>query len=73
MPTMKREVFSIAEGEIFLEWPAIMSPEEYQDFMDWLAIIERKMARAALESERTGKAARSLPETTQAQMQVTDD
>jgi hypothetical protein len=46
-----REIFAVGEGEVTLTWPKEMSQESYQDIEDWLAILLRKMKRAASASK----------------------
>jgi hypothetical protein len=43
---VREDVFSMAEGEAVLQWPAHLSPESFEDFKSWLALIERKAQRA---------------------------
>lgn len=45
-PGMKQEVFSLAGGDVVLQWPAQMTADEYEDFKGWLRLIERKAGRA---------------------------
>jgi hypothetical protein len=33
---MKQEVFTLAEGDVVLQWPSELSMESYTDFKDWL-------------------------------------
>jgi hypothetical protein len=44
---VKQDVFSVAEGEVVLKWPAELSQESIQDLKDWLKIMERKISRSA--------------------------
>lgn len=43
---MRQEVFSMSEGSVSIEWPASMSAESFEDFKDWLKILERKIGRS---------------------------
>lgn len=45
---MRQEVFSMSEGSVSIEWPASMSEESFEDFKDWLKILERKVKRSVL-------------------------
>lgn len=42
----RRDVFSVDEGEIVLEWPEKMSAESYEDFQSWLELQLRKIKRS---------------------------
>ena len=44
---MKEDVFTLAEGDAVLQWPAPISPESYTDLKDWLDIMLRKIERQA--------------------------
>jgi hypothetical protein len=44
--TMRQDVFSLAEGEVVLNWPTPLSAESIADLKDWLKIVERKIGRA---------------------------
>ncbi len=48
---MKHDVFSLAEGEVVISWPTPLSPDSIQDLKDWLKIVERKIARSAIEEK----------------------
>jgi len=43
---MNQDVFTLSEGDVVLQWPAGLSPESFEDFKDWLRLIERKVGRA---------------------------
>ena len=42
---MWHDVWSTESGQINLIYPSRMSPEEYQDFKDWIALVLRKTKR----------------------------
>lgn len=42
----RRDVFSLDEGRVILEWPEKMSPESYEDFQSWIEIQLRKIKRS---------------------------
>jgi hypothetical protein len=48
--TMRQDIFSLAEGDIKIQWPASISEESYQDVADWLKILERKIKRSVAAS-----------------------
>ncbi|MBG9388357.1 hypothetical protein [Caenimonas aquaedulcis] len=43
---MRQEVFSLAEGDVVVQWPAQLSKDSLQDVADWLPILERKIKRS---------------------------
>lgn len=47
LPVMKRDTFSMDEGDAIIQWPALLSTESVQDLEDWLKIIVRKMRRTS--------------------------
>lgn len=44
---MKEDVFSLDEGSVVLTWPERISKTSAQDLKDWLALVARKIERAA--------------------------
>jgi hypothetical protein len=44
---LKEDVFSLDEGSVILQWPERLSKTSAQDLEDWLALIGRKIKRAA--------------------------
>jgi hypothetical protein len=48
---VRQDVFSLAEGEVVLSWPAELSADSIADLKDWLKIVERKITR----SEKTAQ------------------
>jgi hypothetical protein len=48
---MRQEVFALAEGDVTIQWPEVLSPDSYQDFDDWLAILKRKIKRSVVAPE----------------------
>ncbi len=43
---MRQEIFSLAEGDVMIQWPERMSEDSFQDFTDWLTILQRKIKRS---------------------------
>lgn len=50
---MRREVFSLTEGDVTIQWPERISKESLQDFNDWLAILQRKIRRSVITPDVT--------------------
>jgi hypothetical protein len=48
---MKRDVFSLAEGEVVLSWPTPLSADSIEDLKAWLKLMERKIARSTAEEK----------------------
>lgn len=48
-PGMKQETSDLGEGVAFLQWPAKMSPADYEDFEGWLQLVLRKVKRSAVD------------------------
>ena len=46
-----KEQFSLPEGDVILEWPCPLSRESFEDFADWLKLVQRKIARISSEHE----------------------
>lgn len=44
--TMRTDIFSIPEGDVLFQWPEKISPENAKDLLEWLLLIQRKVARA---------------------------
>jgi hypothetical protein len=59
---MRQEVFALTEGDVTIQWPEVLSPDSYQDFDDWLAILKRKIKRSVV-----------APDAARIQAQVSDD
>jgi hypothetical protein len=43
---MRREVFSLTEGDVVIQWPEHLSQESFEDVSDWLQILQRKIKRS---------------------------
>lgn len=43
---MREDVFSMVEGDAVLQWPSRLTQASFEDFKDWLGLIERKAQRA---------------------------
>ncbi|MEM6483632.1 MAG: hypothetical protein AAF662_01420 [Pseudomonadota bacterium] len=44
-PAHKEEVFSLGSGQVTLQFPDEMSPNEFEDLTDWFVLIHRKIGR----------------------------
>ncbi|SMD09668.1 hypothetical protein [Rhizobium sp. RU36D] len=47
---MRRDVFTLDEGEVVLVTPRSISEESFLDFVDWLELIKRKIQRSVSKS-----------------------
>lgn len=54
-PNVRQDVFSLTEGTVSIQWPASLSPDSYQDVIDWLEILKRKIGRS-VENKMESKA-----------------
>ena len=54
---MREDVFSLAEGDVKLQWPTPLSADSIADLKDWLKILERKISRSTAEDEPKWKGA----------------
>ncbi len=52
---MRQDVFSIEEGAVTIEWPALLSPDSLKDIEDWLTIVKRKISRSVQKPDTDGK------------------
>jgi hypothetical protein len=43
---MRQDVFTLSEGDVTIQWPEQLSQESFEDFADWLRILERKIKRS---------------------------
>jgi hypothetical protein len=48
---LRRDVFSLPEGTVIIEWPASLSTDSYDDIKDWLEILKRKIGRSVVKPE----------------------
>jgi len=46
-PGMNQDSITLDEGQVILQWPANISPENYEDLKAWLDVMTRRIARAA--------------------------
>lgn len=46
LPGNRQDSFTLEQGTALLSWPEQMSPEEFEDFTDWLLLEHRKIARS---------------------------
>lgn len=47
VPSVKRDVFTLDEGDAVLQWPERISPESVEDLRSWFDLIIRKAERIA--------------------------
>jgi len=47
---MRQEVFVLTEGDVTIQWPERLSADSFDDFSDWLKILERKIKRGVIQS-----------------------
>ena len=45
-PGNKQDIFSLDEGQVIIQWPANMSEDSFEDFKEWLRLVEKKIGRA---------------------------
>jgi len=45
-PGMNQDTLTLDEGQVVLQWPASISPENYEDLKDWLELMSRRIKRA---------------------------
>lgn len=50
-PGMNQDTLTLDEGQVVLQWPASISPENYEDLKDWLDLMSRRIKRAVRESD----------------------
>ena len=48
---LRQERFSLEAGEIIIQFPSSMTKEDYEDFTDWLQILQRKIKRTVTEED----------------------
>lgn len=48
---VKRDIFSLDEGEVVFEWPSPLSSGSLDDLTDWLELVKRKIARSVVAGE----------------------
>ena len=53
-PETKREVFTLAEGDVMVQWPARLSASSFQDLEDHLNLILRKVKRSVAGESNAG-------------------
>lgn len=52
---IKRDVFSLEEGEVTITFPASLTAESYKDLVDWLDLVKRKAERAVKADGKTSQ------------------
>lgn len=45
----KEDVYTLSAGDVVLQWPSNILPEEFIDVDDWLKLMRRKMKRSVVE------------------------
>ena len=45
--SVRRDLFSLQEGQVVVEWPSTISESSAEDIVEWLCILERKIKRTA--------------------------
>lgn len=50
--TVKEDVYSLPEGRIVVQWPAMLSAESVQEVKDYLKLLERKIVRSTAPAEK---------------------
>jgi hypothetical protein len=48
VPGTRQDVFSLTEGPATFQWPAVLSPEGFEDLSAWLDILKRKIGRSVV-------------------------
>jgi hypothetical protein len=43
---MLTETFVLSEGSVTIQWPSALSPDSFEDFKDWLQLLERRVKRS---------------------------
>ncbi len=52
LPGMKEDTYTLDEGRVVLQWPKQLSPESYEQFIDWLQLIQKTAKRSIVENEQ---------------------
>lgn len=45
---VKRDIFSLNEGEVVIQWPSPLSSDSVDDLSAWLELVKRKIARSVV-------------------------
>lgn len=48
---VKRDIFSLNEGEVIIQWPCPLSSDSVDDLTAWLELVKRKIARSVVAGE----------------------
>jgi hypothetical protein len=43
---IRQDVFSLVEGPVTIQWPAVLSAASFEDLSAWLDILKRKIGRS---------------------------
>lgn len=52
-PGMNQDTLTLDEGQVVLQWPAVISPENYEDLRDWMELMSRRIKRAVRDEEES--------------------
>ena len=53
---MRQDTFSLETGDVVIQWPKEITKESYEDFVDWMEILKRKVGRCVKQgSEHDGQ------------------
>ena len=52
---MKEDVFTLAEGDVILKWPELLSRDSFEDLKAWTEIVFRKIERKVVVNELLDK------------------
>ena len=58
---MKEDVFSLAEGDVTLQWPVSLSADSYEDIEDWAKLMLRKIKRSIVAAKPDSEDLDALP------------
>jgi hypothetical protein len=48
---MKQEISTLDEGDVTITWPAVLSEHSYQDLVDWMELLKRKIHRSVISNK----------------------
>lgn len=51
---MKEDTYTLGDGQVVIQWPDSIAPEEYEDLETWLQLMIRKVKRSVREDEPPG-------------------
>jgi hypothetical protein len=50
-PGMKEDTYTLGDGQVVIQWPDKIAPEEYEDLETWMQLMIRKVKRSVCEDE----------------------